>query len=52
MQNVYVLTEKVDELGNVEVLKLTEVKAGISDGAFTEILSGLNEGDVLGRLVK
>ena len=47
-KNVYVLTKETDETGNsVDVLKFVKVKAGVTDMAFTEIVEGLNEGDVV-----
>ena len=47
-KNVYLLTQETDETGNsVDVLKFAKVKVGVTDAAFTEIIEGLNEGDVV-----
>jgi HlyD family secretion protein len=45
-RNLYLLVNETDPSGKpVETLKPVKVKAGITDGAFTEILSGLSVGD-------
>ena len=45
-RNVYLLVNETDPNGKpVETLKPVKVKAGITNGAFTEILSGVSVGD-------
>ncbi|MDA1278159.1 MAG: efflux RND transporter periplasmic adaptor subunit, partial [Verrucomicrobia bacterium] len=47
-KSVYILSKKADETGkSADILKLAKVKTGVTDGAFTEVLEGLSEGDVL-----
>ena len=41
MRTVYVMADKNDPTK----LKPVQVKVGISDGVYTEVLDGLNEGD-------
>lgn len=45
VRTVYVMQDAKD--GKKPVLKPVKVKIGISDGKDTEILEGLNEGDVV-----
>ena len=42
---LYVLEKEASAAGEKTALKLVTVKVGISDGALTEVLEGLNEGD-------
>lgn len=47
-KSVYILSKKTDETGKtVDVLKFAKIKTGVTDAAFTEVIEGLTEGDVL-----
>jgi HlyD family secretion protein len=46
-QTIYVLEKETSATGEQSVLKPVTVKVGISDGANTEVLEGLKEGDVV-----
>lgn len=46
-QTVYVLHKEPGTTGEQTLLKPVTIKAGISDGANTEVLEGLKEGDVV-----
>ena len=47
-QTLYVLEKQIGAMGKeTETLKAVTAKIGITDGTYTEVLEGLNEGDLI-----